>query len=87
MSTAKRKVDLFHAEEAQALRDELKRMVLDSKYKTESSYTADASNYPDRLMPFVENHLTYLTKHPGVNPDHYLANLRISLKIRNNHTI
>ncbi len=87
MSTTKRKIDLFHAEEAQAIRDELRRLVLDANFKTDSSYTADVNAYPDSVMPFVENHLTYLTKHPGVNPDHYLANLRISLKIRTNHTI
>lgn len=82
MSTSKKRVDLFNSEESEYIRRALRLMVTDNKYKTESSYTANVSAYPTHKMPFVESHLTYLSKHPQLNPDHYLANLRISLKIR-----
>ena len=47
-----------------------------------SSYSANSKLYPDGQMPFVEKHLAYLLNHPKLDPQQYLANLRLMLKRR-----
>jgi hypothetical protein len=82
VTSAKKKIDLFNSEEGTAIREALDSMAADSSYRTEVSYTANAVTHPDHQMPFVEGHLTYLSKHADVNPTYYLANLRLMLRIR-----
>ncbi|MGI9027403.1 MAG: hypothetical protein ACR2FM_00975 [Candidatus Saccharimonadales bacterium] len=62
--------------------DELQRMMEDASYHIKPGYSIDTETYPDNLVPFVESHLNYLKTHPQVDPMHYLANLRLMLKIR-----
>jgi len=47
-----------------------------------SSYSANASLYPDGQIPFVEKHIAYLMDHPKVDHAQYLSNLRLMLKTR-----
>lgn len=61
-----------------ALLDE---MVSNSAYATESTYSADSTQYPDNLIPFTDKHLSYLLKHPATDPQQYLSNLRLKTKI------
>lgn len=82
MPTAKKKIDLFNSPEGLEIRAELSQMEQDNTYITESSYTADCDKYPNKRMPFIETHLTYLNKHAEVNPGHYLSNLRLMLRVR-----
>lgn len=82
MSTVKKKSTIFESEEGKLVKQALQVMVLDKAYKTESSYTANVAKYPNKLIPFIDTHMTYLNKHPEIRPEHYLSNLRISLKIR-----
>ena len=63
---------------AAAARKELQRMVDDTGYNTLSVYAANL----DHNLPFVEKHMKYLSDHPKLNPDHYLANLRLMTKIK-----
>lgn len=82
-SIARKKIDLYNSPEGTEIRQALEAMELDGTIRTESSYTANVAKYPDKSISFVENHLAYLTKHAELDPEHYLANLRLMLKIRN----
>jgi hypothetical protein len=82
MPTIHRKIDLFNPIDGAQIQQALRSMLADSAYKTASGYSADGTKYPDHVIPFVEKHLTYLMKHPDVNHEHYLANLRLMLKIK-----
>ncbi|MBI1857165.1 hypothetical protein HYS01_02735 [Candidatus Saccharibacteria bacterium] len=64
------------------IREKLRLMELDPGLKTESAYRANAVLWPDNLISFIENHAMYLRVHPKVNPEHYLSNLRLMIKIR-----
>jgi hypothetical protein len=61
---------------------ELEAMVEDKAFRTVPGYSVDAETYPDNKVPFIEEHLYYLRRHPQVDPMHYLSNLRLMLKIR-----
>jgi hypothetical protein len=61
---------------------ELQAMVEDDSYHTEPGYSIDTVAYPDSTVPFIESHVSYLHKHPQVDPKHYLSNLRLMLKVR-----
>jgi hypothetical protein len=52
-------------------------MVENGAYHTVSSYSANATNYPDHVISFVDKHMKYLSEHQAVNVDHYLSNLRL----------
>jgi hypothetical protein len=65
------------------VREKLEAMELNPLLNTRTtSYSANAKLYPDGQMPFVEKHLTYLLNHPKLDPQQYLANLRLMLKRR-----
>ena len=57
-------------------------MELDNSYKTDPSYSANAILHPDHKISFGEKHMAYLKNHPLLNPEHYLANLRLTTRIR-----
>jgi hypothetical protein len=79
---AQRKSDFFESAIGVATRQTLIEMVADSSYKTDSSYSANATLYPSKSMTFVEKHMDYLKAHPATDPDHYLSNLRLMTRIR-----
>lgn len=62
--------------------DALRLMEADPKCKTEAAYRANSDLWPDNRIPFSNNHLAYLKSHPNLNPKHYLANLRLMIKLR-----
>lgn len=45
-----------------------------------TSFSSDTVHYPDGQIPFVEKHMAYLMQYPKLDPDQYLANLRLKLK-------
>jgi hypothetical protein len=61
---------------------ELQLMLKDDSYHTTTGYSINTEAYPDHAVPFVEHHMNYLRKHPQVDPEHYLSNLRLMLKVR-----
>ncbi len=81
MSTVKKK-HFIGSEEAARIEEILRQMAKDSAYNTTSSYSANITQYPDHLIPFVDKHMNYLKTHPSLDPQHYLANLRLMTKIR-----
>lgn len=70
-----------YLEEAE-IREALQAMENDAAFKTGSSYIASNTLYSDHQIPFVEKHVAYLKSHPKLDPKHYLANLRLMMKVR-----
>lgn len=60
----------------------LQSMMDDESFHSKPGYSVNTDNYPDHAVPFAEWHLNYLKTHPQVDPQHYLANLRLMLKVR-----
>lgn len=63
---------------AVAIREQLEKMLADGAFNTTSSYAATREDN----MPFVEKHMNYLSDHPKLNPQHYVANLRLMTRIK-----
>lgn len=49
---------------------------------TESAYKANIEQWPDHRISFSDSHILYLKNHPALNPEHYLANLKLMIKKR-----
>lgn len=77
-----KRVNIFDSELGTFVRNSLIALEDDPKYKTTAGYTSNREAYPEGIMPFVEKHLQYLHQHPAVNPEHYLSNLRLQLRMR-----
>jgi len=59
----------------------LNKMELDETLNTKSSHLkVQAAQI--KLLSFQEWHLTYLLEHPKINPQNYLTNLRVMIKVR-----
>ncbi len=82
MATAKKRQDFYNSEEGVQVRSALKNMEADPTFNTTASYSVNTASYPNHSMPFVDKHMQYLNTHPSINPDHYLANLRLMSRIR-----
>ncbi len=82
MSTVKKKSSFFGSEVAIQIEQTLRSMAEDVRYNTDSTYSADAVQYPNNLIPFVDKHMNYLKTHPSVDPHHYVSNLRLMTLIR-----
>lgn len=67
----------FSSEDASAIQVQLKRMLSDPVYNTAVSYSDTVCG-----RNFVDKHLLYLSLHPNVSPQYYVANLRLKSKIR-----
>lgn len=72
-------VNYMNAEDA---RQALLEMLEDASYRTDPGYSINTELYPDNAIPFIEEHMNYIKKHPQTDPAHYLSNLRLMLKIR-----
>lgn len=59
----------------------LELMVQDSAYRTPATYTSNISQYPDKVLPFVDKHLLYLCTHPQLGADVYIDNLQLMSRI------
>lgn len=64
------------------IEEQLRSIQQDKSYNTESTYSANSTLYPDNKMPFVAKHLAYLKAHSALDPEQYIANLRLMTKIR-----
>jgi hypothetical protein len=82
MPTIYTKRDFKNSEEGIATLKALRSILADDTYITETSYTTNGEIYPDHVMPFLDKHMNYLQNHPAVNPQYYLSNLRLMLKVR-----
>lgn len=82
MALYKRQRDFLDSEQGKGIRHILQQMEADSGYNTVSSYSANSTDYPDNLMPFVDKHLNYLLAHPKLDTTQYIANLRLKTRIR-----
>ena len=82
MPTLKKRISFFESEEGTRVHQTLHLMTQDPIYNTEASYSANATVYPDNLIPFVDKHMNYLNTHPAVDPYNYISNLRLKTKSR-----
>lgn len=76
------KTSMFNSCEITEIEEALISMERDKSFNTGSSYSADSNLYPDNQMSFTRKHMAYLKSHPQLDPDHYLANLRLRIKTR-----
>lgn len=60
----------------------LKKLEADPAFVTTPAYRANTSLFPNNSISFVDAHLTYLKLHPKLDPNHYLANLRLMTRKR-----
>ncbi len=81
MSVTKKRINFFDSEEGIEIERLLQLMVEDDAYNTDPSYTANATLYPDNLMPFINKHMNFLSSHPNTDPWHYISNLRLMTRI------
>jgi len=61
---------------------ELQALLENNAYHTSPGYSINTTDYPDHVVPFIEEHINYLKRHPQIDPAHYLSNLRLMLKIQ-----
>ncbi len=78
----KKKPNFLESAEAVSVKERLLSMAANIDYSTTSTYSSDGGKYPDHQMSFVDKHMSYLASHPSVNPEQYLANLRLMSRIR-----
>lgn len=55
-------------------------MVDNPSLVTKPSFRASDTTWSGGNMPFIEDHLDYLKRHPKIDPITYLSNLRIMLR-------
>lgn len=82
MATLKKRISFYESAEGLEIQRTLQRMAQDVAFNTESSYSANGEKYPDNLMPFVDKHMAYLNTHPSIDPQQYLANLRLMTRLK-----
>lgn len=82
MPNIKSRMDFLESEKGREIRYKLQLMAEDSSYNTASSYSANALLYADNRIPFVDKHMAYLVNHPLLDPDEYLANVKLATRIR-----
>jgi hypothetical protein len=82
MQTAKSRTNFISSEEGQEARTQLTNMLSNQDFNTRSTYSGNTEQYPDNVISFVEKHLNYLVKHPAVDVQQYLANVRLMTRIR-----
>ncbi len=82
MPSIKSRAGFVDTEKGKEIRQELQLMAEDDSYNTTSSYSANGLLYPDNLIPFVDKHMSYLVSHPLLDPDKYLANVRLLTRKR-----
>lgn len=54
----------------------------DSIYLTEPAYRGNVEKWPGNQISFIDFHIGYLKLHPALDPHHYIANLKLTLKKR-----
>ena len=81
MGSPKKRADFYESEDGLRIKQILIDMTQNDRYNTNSSYSANSVAHPDNLIPFVDKHMTYICSNPNINPDQYLANLRLLTKL------
>lgn len=82
MYSTKKKYNALDSEKIAEIERQLQQMEADKSFKTESSYSANITTYPNNLIPFVDKHMAYLKQHQNLNPQQYLSNLRLMTRMR-----
>lgn len=82
MALQKTRRDFFGTEEGIEIKRKLQQLAGDNLYNTASSYSANTLLYPDNLIPFVDKHMNYLINHPSLEPNEYLANIKLMARLR-----
>lgn len=82
MPSTKKRSNFFESEEGIAAREMLMALVENEDYNTRDGFSANAENYPDGVIPFVDKHMEYLRTHPKISVEHYVANLRLRTRTR-----
>lgn len=82
MATPAKKLVFSDTEQGVYVKECLVRMTNDPLFSTKASYSANRERYPNNLIPFVDKHMNYLTTHPGTDPQHYMANLRLITRLK-----
>ena len=82
MASFSKRVNFFTSDEGLQAKKLLKSMAEDNGYNTVSTYSANSERYPDNRISFVDKHMNYLNSHPAIDPNHYIANLRLMTKLR-----
>lgn len=81
MNVKRRSVDFYQTKEGRDFVGKLRSMQDDSKFNTESSYTANTTDHPSNQKSFVDKHKQYIVEHPRVDLEQYLANLRLKTRL------
>lgn len=79
---APKKIKFAESDQGLFVEATLHDMERDVRYVTKSTYSSNSNRYPNNQMPFVDKHMAYLSSHPEVDAEHYIANLRLITKIR-----
>ena len=69
----------LESDAATLAKNQLTLMVNDPVYNTRVAYQSSPAS---TATTFVGWHMLYLSLHPKLSPQHYLANLRLKLKVR-----
>lgn len=82
MNMKRRSADFYDTEEGKDIVDKLRSMQGNDMFNTEPSYTANIDDHPSNKKSFVDKHKQYIMEHPKVDPEQYLANLRLKTRLR-----
>lgn len=82
MPTIKRSADYFDTAEGIQLEEMLRRMEASEEYYTVESYSANTNLYANNRISFTEKHKTYIYTHSSVDPEKYMANLRLMTRVK-----
>ncbi len=77
MSATKNRNGFADTEEGQEITRQLILMAKSETYNTTSTYSSNSGTYPDNLIPFVDKHINYLIKHPSIDAQQYVANIKL----------
>ena len=80
MTNAQGRMKFLASDEAAVIRQELLDMAEDPQFNTKSVYTTVDS--PESAL-FVEKHMAYMSNNLSINPEDYLANLKLRTRLRN----
>lgn len=78
MRTTLSQQKFLDSEAAILIHEQLIQMMSDKTFNTSSTYAASRED----SLPFDEKHMNYLSDHPKLNPQHYVANLRLMTRIK-----
>jgi hypothetical protein len=82
MSAVAKKTNFLESEEGIETRQTLQLMEESIYFNTTSVYTPDTLHHPDNLISFVDRHMNYLSCHPNLVPEQYIANIKLMIRIR-----